>query len=270
MARYVIGDVQGCFTQLQQLLQLIDFRSDCDQLWFCGDLIARGPESLATLRWLRAQEANVIAVLGNHDLNFLASLFGYGKISKADQLDALVQADDRWQLADWLLQLPLIYQPPTEPLLLVHAGIAPHWTITEATHAAAAACDAMQQQPSEFFRLMYGNQPVRWLDAATTTEQHRFTVNSCTRMRYCFADGSLELQEKGEISVNPDLVPWFQFWHNRPHPQILFGHWAALNGNCPVQGIEALDTGCVWGNSLTAYCIESEQRYSVAGYQKQL
>lgn len=270
MARYVIGDVQGCFTQLKQLLQLINFRSDRDQLWFCGDLIARGPESLATLRFVRGLGENAIAVLGNHDLNFLASLFGYGKLSRADQLDELQQATDKWPLADWLLQLPLIYQHSTEPLLLVHAGIAPDWTIATATASATAACQAMQQQPAEFFRHMYGNRPEHWQDASNDTEQHRFTVNSCTRMRYCYADGRLELQEKGEIAANPDLVPWFQFWHDRKHPRIMFGHWAALNGKCPVNGIEALDTGCVWGNSLTAYCIESEQRFSVAGYKKQL
>jgi len=270
MARYVIGDVQGCFAQLQQLLQLLNFRSDRDQLWFCGDLIARGPDSLATLRFLRALDANVVAILGNHDLNFLASLFGYGKISRADQLDELIHATDKWQLADWLLQLPLIHHLPAEELLLVHAGLAPLWTPVEAVTAAAAACSAMQQQPAEFFRQMYGNQPDLWQDATTLTAQHRFTINSCTRMRYCYPDGRLELQEKGEITANPDLVPWFQFWNNKPHPRILFGHWAALNGKCPQDRIEALDTGCVWGNSLTAYCIESEQRYSVAGYKKQL
>lgn len=270
MPRYVIGDVQGCFEQLQQLLVQIDFKSDRDQLWFCGDLIARGPQSLQTLRFVRDLADNAITVLGNHDLNFLASLHGYGRVSAADQLQALQQAPDLHQLADWLIQQPLMHFNSQEQLLLVHAGLAPCWTLPTALSAAAEVSQSLQQNAALLFSQMYGNQPDLWQDAADEAARHRFTINACTRMRYCLADGRLELKEKGEVSANPDLIPWFEFWRHTPHPTIFFGHWAALQGRCDVEQIHALDTGCVWGNSLTAYCIESQRRYSVTGYIKQL
>ncbi len=117
---------------------------------------------------------------------------------------------------------------------------------------------------------MYGNQPRLWQDAENDAAKIRFTINACTRMRYCDRDGSLNLKEKGGISENPSLVPWYDFWANKPHPKIFFGHWAALLGHSPVADIHALDTGCVWGETLTCYCIESSQRYSVEGYKKRL
>lgn len=268
MARYVIGDVQGCYEQLQQLLVEIHFKTDCDQLWFCGDLIARGPQSLETLRFVKNLKENAVTVLGNHDLNFLASLHGFGRIVAADQLSALQQAPDKSELADWLLQQPLIHHDSKDSLLMVHAGLAPDWTVQDALDAAAVTQLAMLSNPAVFFSHMYGNTPDCWQEATSTSLLHRFTINSCTRMRYCYPNGRLELKEKGEIATNPDLVPWFHFWQTKTHPKIFFGHWAALNGKCPIENIEALDTGCVWGNSLTSYCIETEQRYSVSGYQK--
>ena len=270
MPRYVIGDVQGCYEQLQQLLQTINFNADRDQLWFCGDLIARGPQSLQTLRFVRDLADNAITVLGNHDLNFLASLHGYGKITAADQLQELQQAPDKHQLADWLLQQPLIHYDASEQLMLVHAGLAPGWSLATALQAAADVSQSLLQDAPSLFSRMYGNQPDLWQDAGDKAAKWRFTINSCTRMRYCLADGRLELKEKGEVSANPNLIPWFEFWRDEPHPTIFFGHWAALQGICDVDAIHALDTGCVWGNSLTAYCIESQRRYSVVGYKKQL
>lgn len=270
MARYVIGDVQGCYDQLLQLLQLIDFNSDRDQLWFCGDLIARGPKSLECLRYIKNLGDNAITVLGNHDLNFLASLYGFGKISAADQLTPLQQAPDKQILAEWLLQQPLLHFESEQNLLLVHAGLAPEWDMPTALLASQHVAMALQHQPEVVFSQMYGNTPTLWSEAVTDAEKLRFSINSLTRMRYCYADSRLELKEKGEVSTNPDLKPWFEFWRNRQHPEIFFGHWAALQGQCTVQKIHALDTGCVWGNSLTAYCIETQRRYSVTGYKKQL
>jgi len=270
MARYVIGDVQGCFEQLLELLKLINFRSDCDQLWFCGDLIARGPQSLECLRFIKDLSDNALTVLGNHDLNFLASLYGFGKITTADQLASLQQAPDRQILADWLQQQPLLHFDEKQNLLLVHAGLAPDWDMTTALLANQHFQMALTHHPEALFSQMYGNAPTSWAEAITDTEKLRFSINSLTRMRYCYADGRLELKEKGEVSTNPQLKPWFEFWRNRQHPEIFFGHWAALQGNCTVPNIHALDTGCVWGNSLTAYCIETQRRYSVTGYKKQL
>ncbi|MBU2180314.1 MAG: symmetrical bis(5'-nucleosyl)-tetraphosphatase [Gammaproteobacteria bacterium] len=270
MARYVIGDVQGCFDQLTALLQLVDFNSDRDQVWFCGDLIARGPKSLECLRFIRDLADNAITVLGNHDLNFLASLYGFGKISAADQLTALQQAPDKQLLADWLIQQPLLYHEPQHNLVLVHAGLAPEWDLPTAIIASQKVEAALSQRPEAVFSQMYGNTPTLWSEAITEADKLRFSINSLTRMRYCYSDGRLELKEKGEVTTNPALKPWFEFWNHRQRPEIFFGHWAALQGQCSVQKIHALDTGCVWGNSLTAYCIETQRRYSVIGYKKQL
>lgn len=270
MARYVIGDVQGCFDQLQQLLTLIQFNPQQDQLWFCGDLIARGPKSLQTLRFVKNLGPAAITVLGNHDLNFLASLHGYGRITPADQLDELLQAPDLPELAAWLQQQPLLHFDANDNLLLVHAGLAPEWDIATALAACRAVEDCLKTDAPELYAIMYGNQPERWSEAQNEQDKLRFTINSCTRMRYCFADGRLELKQKGELSDNPLLTPWFHFWSDRVHPVIFFGHWAALQGYSPVSAIHALDTGCVWGQALTCYCIESQQRFSVAGYEKRL
>ena len=248
MARYVIGDVQGCFDQLLTLLQAINFRSDCDQLWFCGDLVARGPKSLETLRFIKALGPNALTVLGNHDLNFLASLWGYGKISASDQLGQLQQAGDKHLLADWLLQHPLLHYDAAEDLLLVHAGLSAQWDLPTAVEASAEVAAELQQNPQLLFSKMYGNDPAFWADATTATEKLRFTINSLTRMRYCYRDGKMDFKEKAGISTNPELVPWFDFWRHRSHPQIFFGHWAALMGKCDVSTIHALDTGCVCGN----------------------
>lgn len=270
MARYVIGDVQGCFDELQQLLADINFNPQHDQLWFCGDLIARGPKSLATLRFVKSLGQSAITVLGNHDLNFLASCYGYGRIEDADNLAELQQADDLPELVTWLLQQPLIHFEPQEQLLLVHAGLAPEWDIPTALHASHQVSLALQANPQLLFSQMYGNNPLLWQDAFSDIEKLRFTINACTRMRYCDEQGALNLKVKGGISDNPLLIPWYEFWSDRTHPQIFFGHWAALAGYSPVADIHALDTGCVWGGSLTCYCIESRQRYSVEAYQKHL
>ncbi|KKO44888.1 diadenosine tetraphosphatase [Arsukibacterium ikkense] len=268
MATYVIGDLQGCMDALERLLRHINFDPQHDQLWFCGDLIARGPDSLATLNFVKTLGDQARCVLGNHDLHFLASQFGFSKIKAADKLAALQQASNLPQLVDWLLQQPLIYQSPDHRQLMVHAGLAPEWSVPEAIAAADAVSQQLKRQPEQIFAIMYGDIPSRWQDAASEQQQWRFTINACTRMRFCQPDGSLSLQEKGSPLQQNSLVPWYEFWRTKPHPELFFGHWAALNGYSPVQDIHALDTGCVWGNTLTAYCIERQQRYSVAGNKK--
>ncbi len=269
MAHYVIGDVQGCYSQLQRLLDLIQFNETDDLLWFCGDLVARGPESLQTLRFVKSLGASAVTVLGNHDLNLLATRYGFGRIQANDLLDELIAADDFAELCDWLQQQPLLVADATKGIL-VHAGLAPDFSIELAIQCARDVEHQLQHNPKQLFENMYGNTPTRLVDAQKHTERWRYTINSLTRMRYCFVDGELELKEKGEISTNPDLVPWFEFWRHRAHPPIYFGHWAALNGFSPVDGIYALDTGCVWGNKLTALCTDTDQRYSVEGFKKLL
>lgn len=268
MATYVIGDVQGCFDALERLLQHIRFNPEHDQLWFCGDLIARGPDSLTTLNFVKALGPQAKCVLGNHDLHFLASQFGFSKLKASDKLHDLQQASNLSVLIDWLLQQPLIYQSPDNHQLMVHAGLAPEWTVPQAIVAANAVSQQLKRQPEQIFAIMYGDVPSRWQDAVSEQQQWRFTINACTRMRFCQPDGSLSLQDKGSPLQHSSLVPWYEFWRTKPHPELFFGHWAALNGYSPVPNMHALDTGCVWGNSLTAYCIERQQRYSVAGLKK--
>lgn len=151
---------------------------------------------------------------------------------------------------------------------MLHAGLAPDWDLPTAISACADVSRQLQQDPVPLLAAMYGNLPARWADAQTEEQRWRYTINACTRMRFCHPDGALELSSKAAPENQPDLVPWYEFWRNKPHPELLFGHWAALNGQSPIADIQALDTGCVWGNLLTAYCVESRQRYSVRAEQQ--
>lgn len=264
MASYVIGDVQGCFRQLQSLLTKIQFDPLVDELWFCGDLVARGPNSLATLRFVRSLGDKAKIVLGNHDLHFLACVYGFAKVDPQDQLDELLEATDLQELSLWLQQQPLMYFESERNLLLVHAGLAPNWDLQSALDASVQVSQVLKESPEKLFKVMYGNTPTLWSDAKSEEDQWRFVINSCTRMRFCLPNGALELKEKRHPEKVSTLIPWYEFWKQKPHPQIFFGHWAALMGHSPVEGIHALDTGAVWGNYLTAYCIETAQRYSVS------
>lgn len=268
MATYVIGDLQGCFEPLQRLLAALNYQPAQDSLWFCGDLIARGPDSLACLRFVKQLGSGARVVLGNHDLNFIAHYYGYGKIKAADKLEPLLAAPDLAELVHWLCQQPLLQRGPEDAYWMLHAGLAPDWDIPTALSACADVSRQLQHDPEPLLAVMYGNLPVRWADAKTPEQRWRYTINACTRMRFCHPDGALELSSKAAPEHQPDLVPWYEFWRNKPHPELLFGHWAALNGLSPVPGIHALDTGCVWGNLLTAYCVESRQRYSVRAEQQ--
>ncbi len=265
MATYVIGDVQGCFDPLQRLLQHIHFQPAHDELWFCGDLIARGPDSLACLDFIKSLGDRARVVLGNHDLNFIASYYGLSKIKASDKLTALQQAPHLPELIAWLCQQPLIQLCAEKQILMVHAGLAPEWDLSSALTASAEVSALLQHRPTTLLASMYGNTPARWSEVQSPEERWRFTVNACTRMRFCQPNGALELLTKSGLNQKSKLKPWFEFWREKSHPEIFFGHWAALNGHSPVPGIHALDTGCVWGNLLTAYCVETRQRYSVSG-----
>ena len=218
---------------------------------------------MATLRFIRSLGSVAKVVLGNHDLHFLACVFGFAKVDAKDQLDELLQAPDLPDLALWLQQQPLMHFDPERQLLLVHAGLAPGWSLDTALEAATEVGEVLKSSPEKLFAVMYGNSPALWSEARTAEERWRFTVNSCTRMRFCLANGALELKEKRHPDKVSNLTPWYHFWQQKAHPQIFFGHWATLMGYSPVAGIHALDTGAVWGNYLTAYCIETAQRYSV-------
>ena len=190
MALYIVGDIQGCFDELLALLKKVNFSQTDDQLWLAGDLVARGPKSLETLRFIKSLGTNANFVLGNHDLHLLATIAGLKKAKQQDHLSTLLQAKDVSELADWLAQHPLLLQINNEPAYMSHAGKPPQWTIAETVENAAYAHKNLAGNNREtWLKVMYGNSPNNWHDVSTTEQKFRYTINALTRMRYCYANG---------------------------------------------------------------------------------
>ena len=263
---YAIGDVQGCYAELQQLLSQLNFDAKSDTLWFTGDLVNRGPRSLDVLRFIKSLGEKHITVLGNHDLHLLAMAYGTKKSSASDTLIEVLQAPDCAELMEWLRHRPLLHHDKDNGYLMTHAGLAPPWTVHQAK-LLAQEVEAVLRGDSYIHLLqnMYGNEPDKWDDQLTGMERLRCIINYLTRMRFCRADGSLDLTYKGEIAGKPDdLIPWFDVKERaNVQEKIIFGHWAALGGKTDVPNIFPLDTGCVWGNCLTAMRLEDGKRFSV-------
>jgi len=253
MAVYFVGDIQGCYSELDALLTKVGFSNNSDQLYVAGDLVARGPNSLETLRLIKSLGNSAKVVLGNHDLHLLAVYQGIKKVKKQDHLSALLSAPDVADLMHWLIQQPLIQKLPNEEVYMSHAGLSPQWTPQQAFEQAKIAHQHLTSSASNtWLSTMYGEQPTSWTNANDELGRFRYTINSLTRMRYCFADGSLDFSCKESPSKAPKaLSPWFEFQHIPENTQWVFGHWAALMGHCPAKDIYALDTGCVWGQHLT-------------------
>ncbi len=254
MSTWVVGDVQGCFGELMRTLTKARFDPAHDTLWAVGDLVNRGPESLATLRFFYQLGDAARIVLGNHDLHLLAVAEGIRPIKRGDTVQAILDAADAAELLNWLRQQPLLLKDDTSRSLMVHAGIPPCWNLQTAERCAAEV-EACLQSPQyrELLEQMYGNEPDCWHDSLRGMARHRLTINYFTRMRFCDAGGKLELTSKGTANAAPEgFAPWF----SHPNPalddwQLFFGHWAALMGKCPATNMYALDTGCVWGEHLT-------------------
>jgi bis(5'-nucleosyl)-tetraphosphatase (symmetrical) len=254
MTRYAIGDVQGCFDPLQRLLDKLRYSANRDHLVFVGDLVNRGPQSLQVLRFIKSLGAGAQLVLGNHDLHLLAQHFLPARPSKpSDTLAQVLAATDCQSLLEWLLQRPLLLHHPQQDDLFVHAGLLPQWTIAQAKQHASAAQEALRANPEAFLGSMYGDQPNRWEDAKTASDQHRLTINVLTRLRYCTAEGRINLKLKDRPTATPPpWLPWFEHANARaPNTRIIFGHWSTL-GLLQRPNLLALDTGCVWGGALTA------------------
>jgi bis(5'-nucleosyl)-tetraphosphatase (symmetrical) len=255
---YVVGDIQGCLDELQVLLNKVDFDSNIDHLWLAGDLVARGPKSLETLRFVKSLGSGATTVLGNHDLHLIATHFGIKRVKKNDKLDDLLAAPDIEELIQWLLYQPMLAvindsNKPTH--VMTHAGISPQWDIPTAIKLAKEVETILQgDECFEYLANMYQNTPNCWDDNLTGHARFRCIVNYFTRMRFCFGDGSLEFIHKDAPNKTDDplLQPWFALqpasWSGH---QLLFGHWASLMGNTGHDNIIALDTGCVWGYHLT-------------------
>ena len=267
MATYIVGDIQGCYDELQQLLVLADFDRHKDELWITGDLVSRGPKSLQTLRFVKSLGANAKVVLGNHDLHLLAIWKGIFDAKDKEQLSDLLSAPDCDELLEWLRFQPLTLRHPEFNFVMVHAGISPQWTIEQAE---ALATEVEQQlrsdQLTNLLQKMYSDYPNNWSDDLTGIERYRFIINVLTRMRFCFFDGSLELKSTDspeQVDANV-LKPWFDITPRDHNTPIVFGHWAALLGNIDIKGLYALDTGCVWGNSLTMLRWQDKKLFSLA------
>lgn len=266
MATYAIGDIQGCYAALEKLLECIAFNSKQDSLWFTGDLVNRGSQSLETLRFIQSLGNKQITVLGNHDLHLLAVARGAVSAKKSDTFDAILNAPDKNQLIDWLQQQPLMHYDPTLNTAMVHAGLAPSWNLKQAQSLAREVESALRGNQSDFFlKHMYGNTPDAWDDTLSGIDRLRCITNYFTRMRFCYADGRLDLIHNGTVENKPDhLIPWFNL-PNRKNAELelVFGHWAALNGITHKKNCHALDTGCIWGNQLTAMRLEDGRRFGV-------
>ncbi|NBU26609.1 MAG: symmetrical bis(5'-nucleosyl)-tetraphosphatase [Gammaproteobacteria bacterium] len=276
MARIAVGDVQGCHDELRALLRTARFSADRDQLWFVGDLVNRGPDSLGVLRFVRALDANAQVVLGNHDLHLLAVARGAGgrRLRKDDTLDEVLAAPDRDALLDWLQTRPLAVRAPTRgggPAggrddLMVHAGVPPQWSVDDTLRIAAEVERALRDDAAGLFAAMYGDQPDRWDPALAGHDRLRFAINALTRMRFVDRDGVVDLKMKGAPDAAPrGWYPWFDAPGRRSAAsRIIMGHWSTL-GLVVRDDLIALDTGCVWGGALTAVSLDDpEGRWQVA------
>lgn len=267
MATYAIGDVQGCFKALEQLLIKINFNLQKDQLWFTGDLVNRGPQSLEVLRFVKSLGEKQITVLGNHDLHLLAVAYGVREVYPGDTIANILTVSDREELMDWLRSRPLLHDDNKLGFVMTHAGLAPSWSLTKAQNLAREVEIILRgPTPKIFLQEMYGNSPKQWDDQLTGIERLRCIINYFTRMRFCYEDGSLDLNYKGDVAHKPaELIPWFDV-ETRANAQlkIIFGHWAALGGKVDQPYLYPLDTGCVWGNCLTALCLDDESYYRVS------
>jgi bis(5'-nucleosyl)-tetraphosphatase (symmetrical) len=262
MSAYAIGDIQGCYQSLVSLLKKIRFDPQQDQLWLVGDLVNRGPDSLATLRYLYSIRHSIKVVLGNHDLHFIARHYGLRSKGKMDTLDELLAASDCQMLVDWLVQQPLVYHDKNLQWTMVHAGIPPQWTL-EQTLAYSAEVQAVlgSNQRDLFLSSMYGNDPDLWTNSLQGMDRLRLITNYCTRMRFCTPEGQLELLTKESAeAAPPGYSPWFTHPRKTAGHRIAFGHWAALQGKADQADIHALDTGCVWGGELTALNLQTGAR----------
>ncbi len=266
MTLYAVGDLQGCLKPLQCLLAQVDFQPGRDQLWLVGDLVNRGPQSLETLRFLYRMRDSVISVLGNHDLHLLAVAHNAERLKKGDTLQEILDAPDREPLLDWLRQMPLLHHDALRNITLVHAGIPPQWTLKKARRRAAEVEAVLRNdhQLPLFLDGMYGNEPNLWDGRLRGIERLRVITNYFTRMRFCTPEGRLDLKSKEGLGTAPrGYAPWFSHANRRMRGErIIFGHWAALEGQCSEPGLSALDTGCVWGGSLSLLDVERNIRHT--------
>lgn len=266
MATWAIGDLQGCRPEFERLLERIAFDPASDRLWLCGDLVNRGGESLAVLRLLHSMRESVVVTLGNHDLSLLAiALRDESAQARVNpDLREILFAHDRDVLLNWLRQCPLLHHDQDRDICMIHAGLAPRWSIGQARHEARTVERTLQGPGHrQLLSHMFGNKPARWTPSLRGVERQRASINVLTRMRYCDMHGRIDFHAKDRPGTQRNgLYPWFAVpGMKQRDTRIVCGHWSAL-GRFAGLGIYALDTGCVWGGKLTALCLDdTEPRY---------
>lgn len=269
MAIYAIGDVQGCREQLEHLLEEIRFDPANDTLWFSGDIINRGPDSLGTMQLIYSLRDSIKMVLGNHDLHLLALYFSDKKPTSKDTIVDILESPDVTQYINWLLQQPLLLE--SDDYMLCHAGIYPMWSLAEArAYAGEVESVLTSDRAIDYFSNMYGNLPAHWSEDLQAMDRYRFITNAFTRMRYCQHDGGLDMVSKNPLAEAPEeLVPWFTMLpDNDAHwsgKTLLIGHWASLMMQQPHNKVICLDSGCVWGNTLSAFELTEKRWIQVPG-----
>ena len=264
MAIYAVGDVQGCHAELMQLLDQIAFDPGADQLWLVGDLVNRGPDSLAVLRLVKSLGDSAITVLGNHDLHLLAVAEGVAELNRIDTLDEILNAPDRDELLHWLRHQRLMHVQ--DDYVLVHAGLLPQWSVAQAEDLAREVETALRSDDyATFLSRMYGNTPHNWDDNLSGYPRLRVIVNAYTRMRICTPEGEMEFKFKSEVEKIPaGYLPWFDIPQRASRDAtIIVGHWSAL-GLLIRKNIIALDTGCLWGGPMSAIRLEDRQLFQVS------
>lgn len=263
MATYAVGDIQGCATEFRQLLELVRFNPVADRLWLVGDLVNRGSDSLGVLRLVKSLGDAAIAVLGNHDLHLLAVAAGVAEMHRNDTLNAILQAPDRDELLEWLRKQRLLHVEGSN--VLVHAGLMPQWSVTQAQQLAHEVEAALRgKHYHEFLEHMYGNRPDHWRDDLGGYKRLRVITNAFTRMRICTAQGEMEFKFKGKVEDIPQgYMPWFDVPGGASAgATVVCGHWSAL-GLKVTPNLITLDTGCLWGGPLTAICMEDRKIFQV-------
>jgi len=262
MAVYAIGDIQGCFDELQKMLELVKFDPKKDQVWLAGDLVNRGPKSAEVLRFAKDLGPQAVkVVLGNHDLHLLANACGVTKHQHhLDTMDSVLQAPDKDELIYWLRHQPLLHHDAQLGFTMVHAGLPSDWTISKAKKRAKEVEEVLQSDdwPS-FFQNMYGNEPERWSKNLTAWARLRYITNCFTRLRYCHDDGRLALEYKGKPKDRPNgQTTWFDMPNRKSRTErVAFGHWSTLGTGQYGQAF-SLDSGAVWGEKLTALRVDKQ------------
>ncbi len=264
MSTYAIGDVQGCFAALTNLLDRIAFDPAKDRLWFVGDLVNRGPESAAVLRFVKGLGPVAVTVLGNHDVHLVAVAEGLTQLRREDTLQDVLQAPDRADLLDWLRRRSLAHFE--NGFLLVHGGLFPDWTSLEAVALAReVAARLRSDEYRDFLRLYYSSQlPLRWSEDLRGLTRLGVILSTLVRMRVCTPTGEMNPTYKGPPNeAPPGYLPWFEVPGRQSADTIVVcGHWAAL-GLQIRPNLFALDSGCVWGRKLVAIRLEDRQVFQV-------